>query len=135
MDGDFYADKQDKFFSGPVLVKQSWYPIKAVNVSTNPKLKRYHINKQEAVRFLNSWDDLEGDSADAKSIKKDKNYFSCPALVKQSWFPVKSLVTLNKLIKQGKIKAVDLSTSPEFKRYYIHKDEAIRYVATVLKKI
>ncbi|OGY46557.1 MAG: hypothetical protein A3A24_00565 [Candidatus Buchananbacteria bacterium RIFCSPLOWO2_01_FULL_46_12] len=143
------ADDQT-FFSGPKLIKQSWFPIKslvtlrklidtgkikAVNISTDPRLKRYHVNRQEVTRFLNAWDELEGDPAGVKSIKKDKNYFSCPALVKQLWFPVKSLVTLNKLIKQGKIKAIDLSTNPEFKRYYIHKDEAIRYVAAVLKEI
>lgn len=149
-----FSDKQvpadPTFFSSPQLVKQPWFPIKSVitlrklidtgkikaaNVSTSPHLKRYHIKQHEAIRFLNAWDDLERDFVNVKAIKKDKNYFSCPALVKQRWFPVKSLVTLNKLIKQGRIKAVNVSTSPEFKRYYIHKDEAIRYIATILKEV
>ncbi|MDD2807494.1 MAG: hypothetical protein PHW95_03190 [Patescibacteria group bacterium] len=137
-------------FTCPQLIKQPWFPIKtlvtlrklidtgkikAMNASANPQLKRYHVNKQEAIRFLNAWDDVENNVVNVENIKKDKNYFSCPALTKQSWFPVKSLITLNKLINQGKIKAVDLSTSPDFRRYYIHKDEAIRYVATILKDV
>ena len=139
-----------KIFTSPQLIKQPWFPIKtlvtlrkfidagkikAVDVSVNPKLKRYQINKQEVVRFLNAWDDVESNSVGIKNIQKDKNYFTCPALVKQRWFPVKSVITLRKLINQDKIKAINLSTSPKVQRYYIHKDEAIRYIATILKEV
>lgn len=39
-------------------------------------------------------------------LNKD-DYYSLPELVKQPWFPVKSVITLRKMIDNGDIKAID----------------------------
>lgn len=59
---------------------------------------------------------------------KTKDYFSTTELLKEPWFPVKSAITLKKLIEQGELEAVNVSTSPEFKRYRISKESALNFV-------
>ncbi len=62
-----------------------------------------------------------------KSAPK-KDYLSTSELIKESWFPIKSSITLKKLIEQGELEAVDVSTSPEFKRYRISRESALKFV-------
>ena len=145
--GKAQAEASKEFFTCPQLIKQPWFPIKSLitlrklivtgQISAhidNPgqRIKRYVICKGDAVRYLDAVDYMSNNPGDSKH---GKDYLSCPALVKQRWFPIKSLVTLRKLIDNGKIKAVNVSTNPKTKHYYIHKDEAIRYIATILKDI
>lgn len=145
--GKAKTEASKDFFTCPQLIKQRWFPIKSLITLrklidtgqiaasiNNPggKIKRYVIRKEDAVKYLDAVDYMSNNPGDSKY---GKDYFSCPVLVKQRWFPVKSLITLRKLINSGKIKAVNVSTNPKLKHYYIHKDEAIRYIATILKDI
>lgn len=51
-------------------------------------------------------------------------FYSLQALVEQPWFVVKSTITLKKLIENGEIEAVDVSTNPSYKRYKISRKAA-----------
>lgn len=59
---------------------------------------------------------------------QEKDFFTTQELVKQPWFPVKSVLTVKKLIEQGEIDAVDISTSENFKRYRISQQSALDFV-------
>lgn len=67
-------------------------------------------------------------------VKEDKNYFSAPQLVKQPWFPIKTTITLRKLIDSGELKAVNVSTNPKLVRYHIHKKEVVKYMMKKFRK-
>jgi len=53
-----------------------------------------------------------------------KEFYSLQSLVKQPWFVVRSVITLKKLIENGEIEAVDVSTNSEFKRYKVSRKSA-----------
>ena len=59
---------------------------------------------------------------------KAKDFFTTQELIEQPWFPIKSTLTLKKLIEQGEIDAVDISTSDNFKRYRISQQSALDFV-------
>ena len=63
-------------------------------------------------------------------MKKDveKTFYSTLELVGQSWFPIKSTLTLKKLIESGELKAIDISTSKRFKRYRIFRDSVEKFL-------
>jgi len=58
----------------------------------------------------------------------NKSFYTTEELVRQSWFPVKSPITLKKLIERGIIKAVNISTNPKYKRYRIKKESIIKFL-------
>lgn len=62
----------------------------------------------------------------AGNAKKD--FYSTQELIDQSWFPIKSTLTLKKLIEQGEIDAVNVSTNPDIKRYRISRKSAEDFV-------
>jgi len=62
------------------------------------------------------------------SIYIDKNFYTTEELVKQPWFPVKSPITLKKLIEKKIIEAVNISTNPKYKRYRIKKQSIINFL-------
>ncbi len=64
--------------------------------------------------------------ADTKNIVKD--FYTTQELVDEVWFPVKSTLTVKKLIESGKLEAVDISTSARFKRYRIDKKSVIKFM-------
>lgn len=60
--------------------------------------------------------------------KQNKDYYTTTELVNEPWFPIKSIITVKKLIKIGKIEAVDISTNPKFERYRITKNSAEQFI-------
>lgn len=62
-----------------------------------------------------------------KQKKVEKDFYTTFELIQQRWFPISSTVTLSKLIEQGKIHAVDISTG-KHKRYRIAKKSAIDFI-------
>lgn len=63
---------------------------------------------------------------DESDIKKD--FYTTQELVDESWFPVRSTLTVKKLIESGKLEAVDISTSSRFKRYRITKQSVLDFM-------
>jgi len=59
-------------------------------------------------------------------IKKD--FYTTQELVDAEWFPVRSTLTVKKLIENGKLEAVDISTSKNFKRYRVSKESAKKFI-------
>ena len=57
----------------------------------------------------------------------DKDFYTTEELVNEKWFPVKSTITLKKLIEKGIIEAVNISTNPKYKRYRIKKESIISF--------
>ncbi len=70
----------------------------------------------------------------SKSVKKvnevkvEKDYYSTLELVAQSWFPVRSTITLKKLIENGELRAVNISTTKKCKRYRIDNDSVQEFM-------
>lgn len=62
-----------------------------------------------------------------RALKKD--FYTTQELVKESWFPVRSTLTVLKLIKTGKLEAVDISTSTKLRRFRIPKESALTFIA------
>ena len=60
---------------------------------------------------------------------KDSKYFTVGELTKAKWFPVKSDATIKKLIEFGKLKAVDISANPSYKRYRVDKESVFAFLA------
>ena len=60
--------------------------------------------------------------------KITKDFYTTQELVGEPWFPVRSTITVKKLIEQGRLRAVDISTSPKFKRYRIEKRSVIEFL-------
>ena len=69
-----------------------------------------------------------------KKEKKVKDYYTTFELIDEPWFPIRSTNTIKRLIKSGKLKAYDVSTSPKFKRYKILKKSAIDFVNKLKSK-
>ncbi|PIZ78878.1 MAG: hypothetical protein COY01_02880 [Candidatus Pacebacteria bacterium CG_4_10_14_0_2_um_filter_40_20] len=59
---------------------------------------------------------------------KKKDYYTSQELIKEPWFPVKSGITIKKLIEQGELEAVNVSTSPDRKRYRVSRKSAEDFV-------
>lgn len=59
---------------------------------------------------------------------KKKDYFTLQELIKEPWFPVKSGITIKKLIEQGELEAVNVSTSSDRKRYRVSCKSAEAFV-------
>lgn len=68
-----------------------------------------------------------------KEDKKIKDYYTTMELVAEPWFPVRSTVTLKKLIESGKLEAYDVSTSENFKRYKILKESVDNFMKEIEK--
>lgn len=60
--------------------------------------------------------------------KTDKDFFTTSELAEQPWFPIKSTITMKKLIEQGELEAIDVSTNPDMKRYRISKQSAQEFI-------
>jgi hypothetical protein len=58
----------------------------------------------------------------------DKNFYTTQELTQQPWFPVKSPITLKKLIEAGVLEAVNISSNPKMKRYRISKESVINFL-------
>lgn len=59
-------------------------------------------------------------------IKKD--FYSVQELANQPWFPVRSPITVRKLIEAGRLEAVDISTNPRYRQYKIKKESIIYFL-------
>ena len=62
-------------------------------------------------------------------MENGKEYFSTLELLAQPWFPIKSHLTLRKLIESGEVEAIDVSTNPKYRRYRIRKLSVDEYMA------
>jgi len=82
---------------------------------------KYYIIKPSNYRAF-----LRNMEIDKNKITKD--YYTTQELVDEPWFPVRSTLTVKKLIEQGKLRAIDISTSPRFKRYRIEKQSVIEFL-------
>lgn len=60
--------------------------------------------------------------------KITKDYYTTKELVDEPWFPVRSPLTVKKLIEQGRLRAIDISTNPKYKRYRIDKKSVIEFL-------
>lgn len=60
--------------------------------------------------------------------KIDKDFYTTSELIEQSWFPIKSTITIKKFIEQGELDAVNVSTNPDIKRYRISKKSAQAFI-------
>lgn len=63
---------------------------------------------------------------DEKAITKD--FYTTQELVREEWFPIRSTLTVKKLIETGRLEAVNVSTSPRFKRYRISKKSVLNFM-------
>lgn len=63
---------------------------------------------------------------DPKKIEKE--FYTTYELIEQPWFPVRSALTVKKLIEQGRLSAIDISSNPKFKRYRISKQSVIEFI-------
>lgn len=57
-----------------------------------------------------------------------KDFYTTQELVQEPWFPIRSTLTVKKLIETGRLEAVNISTSPRFKRYRISKDSVTAFM-------
>lgn len=51
----------------------------------------------------------------------NKDYYTTQELVDAPWFPMRSTVTIKRHIERGSLKAVNVSSNPDIKRYRISK--------------
>lgn len=58
----------------------------------------------------------------------EKDYYTTQELVNEPWFPVRSTLTVKKLIEAGRLEATNVSTSPRYRRYRISKESAKAFV-------
>lgn len=58
----------------------------------------------------------------------DKDYYSTQELVAEPWFPIRSTLTVKKLIESGKLEAINISTGSRFKRYRISKKSVLEFM-------
>lgn len=63
---------------------------------------------------------------DEKIVTKD--FYTTQELVKEEWFPIRSTLTVKKLIETSRLEAVNISTSPRFKRYRISKQSVLNFM-------
>lgn len=59
---------------------------------------------------------------------QEKDFYTTHELINQPWFPIRSTITLRKLIEKGKMEAINVSTNPKFKRYRILKNSALDFI-------
>ncbi len=57
-----------------------------------------------------------------------KDFYTTQELVSEPWFPIRSTVTVKKLIENGRLEAVNVSTSPRYKRYRISKSSVTKFM-------
>ena len=57
-----------------------------------------------------------------------KDFYTTQELIKEPWFPIRSTLTIKKLIEAGRLEAIDVSTSPRFKRYRISKQSVMNFM-------
>jgi len=57
-----------------------------------------------------------------------KGFYTTQELVDEPWFPVRSTLTVKKLIESGRLEALNISTSARFKRYRITKQSVIDFM-------
>ena len=69
---------------------------------------------------------IKGKGGKEKDIIKD--YYSMQELTKELWFPIKSVITLKRLIEKGRIKAIDISTNDSLKQYKIYRWDIIKFL-------
>jgi len=60
--------------------------------------------------------------------KVTKDFYTTQELVDEPWFPIRSTMTVKKLIESGKLQAIDISSNPRFKRYRITKQSVIEFL-------
>lgn len=135
-----------KFFNVAQLVRQSWFPIKSRSAlrkhiasgeilahlaNPNSPKKLYLVYEEDAHKFVDLWSNAD---TKPKRFRIGKDYFPIRRLVKEKWFPISSVGILFELIQQGQIKAVDVSANPKQKRYYIHKNDVIKYIKKLTYK-
>jgi hypothetical protein len=60
--------------------------------------------------------------------KSKKDYYTTQELSQAEWFPIKSGITIKKLIESGALEAVDISTSADRKRYRVSRESAESFV-------
>jgi len=87
---------------------------------------KFNVSRARIHQILRP-DGLRGESTGSSEV------FTCPQLVKQPWFPIKSVITLRKLIDGGKIKAQLSNPTTKIKRYLIDKADVMRYLDSVTK--
>ncbi len=59
---------------------------------------------------------------------KKKDYFTSQELSQAEWFPIKSGLTIKKLIESGELDAVDVSTTADRRRYRVSRKSAEDFV-------
>lgn len=67
---------------------------------------------------------------DSKRI--DKEYYTTEELASQPWFPLRSADSVRRLIKVGKIKAVNVSTVDSQPKWQIPKQCVIDYIKSLI---
>ena len=67
--------------------------------------------------------------------EKIKDYFTTKELVEQPWFPIKSSITIKKLVETGALEGINVSTNPKFKRYRIPKESIINFLVSRNQKL
>lgn len=65
---------------------------------------------------------------------KKKDYYSTAELSREPWFPIRSAIKISKLVEEGELKAVNISTK-EKKRYKINKQSARDFAEKIQNKI
>lgn len=58
----------------------------------------------------------------------NREFFSPFELAQENWFPIDSTATIYSMIKNGKLKAYNVSTIESKGRYKIPKEEIINYM-------
>ena len=62
-----------------------------------------------------------------KSKRILKDFYTTKELVEEPWFPVRSTLTILKLIKGGKLQAVNIGAGEKLKRFRISKESALTF--------
>ena len=60
-----------------------------------------------------------------------REFFTTCELANAKWFPIKSDETIRRMIKNGILKAINVSARPGKERYSIPKEEVIRYLVNL----
>lgn len=60
-------------------------------------------------------------------MENTKEFYSTQELIEESWFPVKSTITIHKLIQNGDLVGINIGTSNRV-RYRIPKESAIEFI-------
>lgn len=60
--------------------------------------------------------------------KITEEYYSTQELADASWFPVRSTLTIQKLVEAGRLSAINISTNPKRRRYRVKRDSIIKFL-------